>query len=447
MHYTIRIGDTLENAGGGDAEASVLGGFNFILGFLIVFRSQQAYTRWLEGGTLLQQLRGEWFNSFSCLMAFCSQSPEKREEVRHFQQRAVRLFSLLYGCALQQVATMNRKNFELISINCLDKESLRFLQTSHDRCEIVLQWIQRLIVDSDEKQTIKVAPPILSRVFNELGNGIVNLNNARKIRDFPIPFHLAQMITVMLLTHSFVTPVICAATIETMAWAGIISFTVSFSYWCVHFITIELEMPFGDDSNDLPLHVMQRDMNQSLAQLLDKRAQEVPQFDFDENNLELELQIVDFDAIDTSPSTRMASKRLSRYQETTDIRAVLKPMQEVPAEDVKESKDMADARMAEGTPSAAADDKVLLAASARRSMTPRQQKNAMQDEATNEADLGRLEAYLAEAVKQLECIAAQRVEEAKVLSDTQWLARPSAFREERLTSSSLNRTSSCHPVC
>ena len=35
-------------------------GFTFVLGFLIVFRSQVAYSRWWEGGTLLQQLRGEW---------------------------------------------------------------------------------------------------------------------------------------------------------------------------------------------------------------------------------------------------------------------------------------------------------------------------------------------------------------------------------------------------
>ena len=87
---------------------------------------------------------------------------------------------------------MDQKTFDLFGLDGFDPSSMAFLQGSHDRCEITLQWIQRLIVESDAKQILKIAPPILSRVFNELGNGIVNLNNARKITDFPIPFHLAQ---------------------------------------------------------------------------------------------------------------------------------------------------------------------------------------------------------------------------------------------------------------
>merc|ERR1719310_34459 len=90
--------DVMKVVGAGDVAASVLGGFTFILGFLVVFRSQQAYSRWWEGGTLLQQLRGEWFNSFSCLVAFCNAAPEKQKDVQRFQLQLVRLFSLLYDC-------------------------------------------------------------------------------------------------------------------------------------------------------------------------------------------------------------------------------------------------------------------------------------------------------------------------------------------------------------
>ncbi|CAJ1404270.1 unnamed protein product [Effrenium voratum] len=229
--------------------------------------------------------------------------------VVHFQHQLVRLYSLLYGCALQQVATMDDKNFELFILEGFEEGSLAFLQGSHDRCEITLQWIQRLIVESDSKQILKIAPPILSRVFNELGNGIVNLNNARKITDFPIPFHLAQMITVMLIVHSVMTPVICAATVEHLSWAAIISFVVSFCYWAVHFITIELEMPFGDDWNDLPLQDMATDFNMSLANLIDRRAQEVPKFYFElQKHAALGKKIIDFDR-SLSPSTAPAKKK------------------------------------------------------------------------------------------------------------------------------------------
>merc|ERR1719375_1575025 len=87
-----------------DSAAGFMTTYSFVLGFLVVFRSQQAYSRWWEGGTLLQELRGEWFNAFSNLLAFSSPLPEKRHDVRKFHALLVRLFSMLYGAALQQVA-------------------------------------------------------------------------------------------------------------------------------------------------------------------------------------------------------------------------------------------------------------------------------------------------------------------------------------------------------
>merc|ERR1719506_2259657 len=47
-------------------------GYNWCLGFLVSFRAAKAYGRWWEGGTLLQQARGEWFNAYSSLLAFTS---------------------------------------------------------------------------------------------------------------------------------------------------------------------------------------------------------------------------------------------------------------------------------------------------------------------------------------------------------------------------------------
>lgn len=279
----------------GTAATTVFGGFNFILGFLVVFRSQQAYNRWWEGGTLLQQLRGEWFNSFSCLVAFSNNAPEKREDVAKFQQQLVRLFSLLYGCALRQVSHMKHNNFELINLEGFDEDSLSFLETCPDKCEVALQWIQRLIVESNEKEMLKIAPPILSRVFNELGNGIVNLNNARKIKDFLIPFPLAQMIMVMLLFHTAFTPLVCAATVETTTWAAMLTFVVVFSYWSVLYIALELEMPFGDDPNDLPLREMAVDLNMSLCKMLEPYASRVPTYTYNPGQDDLGRVNVDLD--------------------------------------------------------------------------------------------------------------------------------------------------------
>merc|ERR1719460_514346 len=136
---------------------------------------------------------------------------------------------------------------------------MEYLQQCHDRCEVMLQWLQRLIVKAEKDGILKVAPPILSRVYQQLGNGIVGLNNARKIADFPIPFPLAQMVTFLLIIHFFCIATICAVSVERIEWAGILSFSTVLSYWSINYIAIELEMPFGEDPNDLPLADMQKD--------------------------------------------------------------------------------------------------------------------------------------------------------------------------------------------
>lgn len=277
--------DVLHHIGLGESGNSIFGGFSYVLGFLVVFRSQLGYNRWWEGGTLLCQLRGEFLNSYSSLLAFCNSDPAMRADVEKFQHRLVRLYSLLYGAALTQVtpnagevSEISLNTFELINLDGFDPESLRFLRTCPDMLEVVLQWIQRLIIEMKEANILKIEAPILTRVFGELGHGVVHLNNARKIKDFPFPFPSAQMTVVMLVFHSCVTPIICAATVETPFWATVVTFTVVFCYWSVLFIANELEMPYGDDPNDLPLYDLSSEMNKSLIQLMKPLARQVPRF-------------------------------------------------------------------------------------------------------------------------------------------------------------------------
>ena len=129
----------------------------------------------------MQQIRGEWFNAYSCLLAFSNPSPEKQAEVTAFYHKLVRLFSLLYAAALEQVTTMDMSVFEIVELDGFDEDALYAFKDTHDRCEVVLQWIQREIVRQSVTEVLKIEAPILTRVYNQLGNGIVGLNNARKI--------------------------------------------------------------------------------------------------------------------------------------------------------------------------------------------------------------------------------------------------------------------------
>jgi len=183
---------------------------------------------------------------------------------------------------LQQVAMMRDDRFEIINIDGLEEESLQYLRRSQDRCQVLLQWIQRLVVMNISNGVLPIAPPILSRVFQELSRGMVNLQNAKKIKEFPFPFPYAQMITFMLTIHWIITPVANCLMVENKAWAAVLTFVSIFVFWSINYIAIQIELPFGDDVNDLPMADMQRDMNRSLWVLLEKKAQTPPCFAYNQ---------------------------------------------------------------------------------------------------------------------------------------------------------------------
>jgi len=78
-----------------------------------------------------------------------------------------------------------------------------------------------------------------------------------------------------------VTPFYAALAIEKVWWAGVLCFMVSSAFWSLIYIAQEIDQPFGEDANDLPLAEMQMDFNRSLVTLLDMRTQIPPGFDLD----------------------------------------------------------------------------------------------------------------------------------------------------------------------
>lgn len=258
---------------------AILVGFTAILTYILSFRCSIAHDRYWEAGTLLQQCRGEWFNAYSSIVAFSSTDPLKALEIEKFHHQLARLMSLLYCQALQQVSADKERPLEIIDPEGFDRESMYFLQESSDSVEVIRQWVQRLMVLNMESGLIPVAPPILSRAFQELSRGVVHLQNARKIADFPFPFPYAQFSALLLIVHWIVCGLATGALFnKPLAFA--VAFVLVFSVWCVHHLALQLERPYGEGANHLPMTQMQREWNQSLGTLLLRRAQHPPDFEF-----------------------------------------------------------------------------------------------------------------------------------------------------------------------
>eukprot|EP00927_Polykrikos_kofoidii_P008019 TRINITY_DN13320_c0_g3_i1.p1 TRINITY_DN13320_c0_g3~~TRINITY_DN13320_c0_g3_i1.p1 ORF type:complete len:638 (+),score=130.98 TRINITY_DN13320_c0_g3_i1:73-1986(+) len=253
-----------------------------ILFILLSFRTNRAMARFWEGTGLLHQMRGEWFDSVSCCVTFSRAAcKSKPAEVEAFRHTIVRLMSLCHGSALEEIAGDKSESIATIDSLGLDNATLNHLQICKDvhdfnRVEVLLHLIQSLITVSLDDGILKIPPPILSRVYQTLSRGFVNLLNAKKIADTRFPFPYAQLIAGLLLINVFVMPVILAALLTHPVWCPLFTFMATFGMSALNFVGVELENPFGDDDNDLPLDHFQSEMNKCLLMLLQDNADLIP---------------------------------------------------------------------------------------------------------------------------------------------------------------------------
>jgi len=191
---------------------------------------------------------------------------------------------MMFSAALQEVTEAEDdmyQEFSTLGDDGLGRSSLTFLSESQEKVEIIASWIQRLIVMNADKKVIPIPAPILSRVFQELSNGMVDMHAAQKISRVPFPFPYSQIISVLLLVHFLSSPVIAALLIRSIPVATFVTFTNVFIVWSINYIAAELEMPFGCDPNDLPIKDIQMTFNKCLRILVQPMTQTPPSFHYD----------------------------------------------------------------------------------------------------------------------------------------------------------------------
>lgn len=262
----------------------VWSGFSFLVGFLIVFRTSQAYSRFWEGCESTHRMRGDWYNASSAICSFCIHSGQETHEIQQFKQLLIRLISLLHATALADIEDCNRDSIEnvkafslpLIDIESLDPGSLMALKATGCKVELIFTWIQQLLTKHTKTGLLTVPPPILSRAYQELGNGMVSFHQAVKIATVPFPFPYAQTCEWLLVIHFCMAPFMMAQWTSSMITAAIFTFVQVCVLWALNLIAVEIENPFGSDDNDLDYLQMQVELNRQLVMLASKSASALP---------------------------------------------------------------------------------------------------------------------------------------------------------------------------
>jgi hypothetical protein len=166
--------------------------------------------------------------------------------------------------------------YELIDVGGIDEVSLRTIRSCSAKVELIFQWIQQLITENIKTGVLSVPPPILSRSFQEIANGMVAFHDAMKISYIPFPFPYAQVCDTLLLLHWLLVPCMTSQWVTKVWWATIFGFVQVFVLWALNLIAVELENPFGMDANDLDCHHMQMETNEHLLLLLQSSTERTP---------------------------------------------------------------------------------------------------------------------------------------------------------------------------
>jgi len=197
----------------------------------------------------------------------------------------VRLFSMLHAAALNQVEKSKVEAFDVIDNGNLDDESLALLEhvdneasdASCGKSNVIHAWIEHEIIKNMSDGVLcHIPPPILTRVFQELATGNQELNEALAITHVPFPFPYVQMASAMLIVHTIMTPVVITNIMEGYVATFLVSFLTVATLWAINLVAAEIQQPFGNHSNNLPMTQMHDRLHQGLILLLDGRLNRSP---------------------------------------------------------------------------------------------------------------------------------------------------------------------------
>lgn len=125
------------------------------------------------------------------------------------------------------------------------------LKKSRDRTSCVRYWIlQDLALISPD---LDIAPPIQSRVYQDLSEGMLGFHQAMKLADIPFPFPFAQSISLLLAFFAVLAPVYIMTLTRSLIAGPILAFMLFDCVCSFNELAKELENPFGKSVNDLPL--------------------------------------------------------------------------------------------------------------------------------------------------------------------------------------------------
>jgi len=118
-----------------------------------------------------------------------------------------------------------------------------------------------------EDNVLSVPAPILSRVFNELANGMIAYHDCLKIQATNVPIPYKQMTKILMGAHWFITPVVMCQWTDWETWTFIFTLVQSMIFWCLYITVNQIEYPFQAGEISYSVIVLHQEFNGNLTEI------------------------------------------------------------------------------------------------------------------------------------------------------------------------------------
>jgi len=284
--------------------------YAIVLGYVLVFRTSMSLKRYRDGLNQLQVMASKWADAHCMYRAFenaersKTTDPVRMRKLDELGASMLHWFTLLHGVAMCAVCVEDGIPLAVSDEDChleflpipartasaslgLDAtgkaltippaltlepvaknhKEVKFQVIGHmtraeevelirglELTSMVTSWIQEGLTRAQREGLLgDVPPPILSRFYQEVSNGMLAYGQAYTITSVPFPFPFAQILVALLTVFCALCPFMVVHMTDGRMWPTGLSFLAVLSYYAVNYISLELEQPFGLDTNDLPI--------------------------------------------------------------------------------------------------------------------------------------------------------------------------------------------------
>ncbi len=230
-----------------------------VLGLLLVFRTNASYDRWWEGrkflGTIINRSR-------DLMRQIATYIPDEELAGESERKRLARYLGAMYRLCCQSLR--EEDDLDALEGYLSDKEREALTARSF-RANTVATWIAARLAAQASKRRVS------DRLVAAMDANLTAINDAvgacHRILHTPVPLAYAQHTKLFVSLFCFTVPF---AIVREMTWfTPFASALLTFAFFGIDEIGVEIEDPFGFDPNDLPMEDIGDAIDASTVEIAD----------------------------------------------------------------------------------------------------------------------------------------------------------------------------------